>query len=137
MTNRMQNKNSISDLKNFIKFICIISVYFLLCLIPTPTGLSFAGQKALSMFVTIILLWAFEPVPMPIISFIFVPLVVFTGMMPLTSVLNNFATTSIFLIVAALMMSPAMEKTGLAERTVYFILSKIGCSSSRMLIGLL
>lgn len=118
-----------------ITLLGIFALYWLICSIPTPPALGFAGQKALALFLSIILLWALEPVPIPIVSFLLVPTVVFTGMMKLPAALNNFATTSIFLIVAALIMATAMEKTGFAERCVYYVLSKLGCTSRRMIIG--
>ncbi len=114
----------------------ILLLYYAITLLPTPAGLSMEGLKALAMFFCIILMWALEPVPLPIISLLYVPFVVFTGMMKLGPALSNFANSSIFLIIAALMMSPAMEKSGLAERVVYYMLSKIGCTASRMLVGI-
>lgn len=122
--------------RRIIELALIGALYWGITLIPLPQGLSIAGLKSLGMFVAVILLWAFEPIPMPLISFLFVPFVVFTGMMPLTSALNNFAASSIFLIIAALMMAPAMEKTGLAERVVFLLMDKIGCSANRMIVSI-
>ncbi|KAF1682054.1 anion transporter [Veillonella sp. R32] len=131
-----KDKKEKSMLRRIIELVSIFLIYFLITLLPLPEGLSLEGLKALGMFVTIILMWALEPVPLPMVSFVFVPFVIFTGMMKLGPALGSFANSSIFLIIAALMMSPAMEKTGLAERSVYVLLSKIGCTATRMVIGI-
>ncbi len=103
--------------------------------LPTPEGLSLAGQKALALFVGIIILWGTEPLPLPIISLIMVPIVVFFQLTTVGKALNSFSTTSIFLIVGALLMAPAMSKTGFAERFIYWLLSKIGCTAKRITLG--
>ena len=42
-------------------------------MMPTPAGLSVQGQKALGLFAAILVLWATEPVPLPIVSLLMVP----------------------------------------------------------------
>lgn len=113
-----------------------IAVIALICWLPTPEGLTVEGQKALALFIGIIILWATEPIPLPIISLIMVPAVVFFQLNTVGKALNSFSSTSVFLIVGALLMAPAMAKTGFAERFIYWLLSKIGCTATRITLGI-
>lgn len=111
------------------------AIFGLIMWLPTPEGLSIAGKKSLALFVAIIVLWATEPLPLPIISLIMVPTVVFFQLTTVGKALNSFSSSSIFLIVGALLMAPAMSKTGFAERFIYWLLSKIGCTAKRITFG--
>lgn len=112
----------------------------LIMLMPTPDGLSLQGQKALGLFAAILILWATEPVPLPIVSLLMVPAAIFTGAVPakgaVAKTLSNFATSSSFLIAGALIMSAAMSKTGFAARFIYKLMSVIGSSVRRITLGI-
>lgn len=105
-------------------------------LMPTPAGLSPAGQKALAGFCALLTLWATEPIPLPIISLLMVPAMVFMNLTSVSKALANFATSSIYLIAGALIMATAMSKTGFAERFIYWLMSKIGGSATRITLGI-
>jgi anion transporter len=125
-----------SNIKKYLGLLAAMLAVLIICFLPNPEGLKPEGQKALALFVGIIILWATEPVPLPITSLIMVPVVIFMGLMPLGKALNNFSTSSIFLIVGALLMAPAMSKTGFANRFIYWLLSKIGCTATRITLGI-
>ena len=125
-----------TGMSKLLGLLAAVAAVIIISMLPTPQGLTFAGQKALALFVGVIILWGTEPVPLPIISLILVPVVIFMGMMPLGKALNNFSTSSIFLIVGALLMAPAMSKTGFSDRFIYWLLSKIGCTATRITLGI-
>ncbi len=110
-------------------------------MMPTPAGLSITGQKALGLFAAILVLWATEPVPLPIVSLLMVPAAIFTGAVPakgaVAKTLESFATSSAFLIAGSLIMSEAMSKTGFAARMIYTLMSKIGSSVTRITLGIM
>ena len=109
----------------------------LIIFMPAQAGLTPAGQKALAVFASLLVLWATEPIPLPVISFLMVPVAVGLGLTNITKALGNFATSSIFLIAGSLIMAAAMSKTGFAERFIYWLMSKIGCSVSRITLGVM
>lgn len=105
-------------------------------LLPLPSGLTPEGQKALAVFVALITLWATEPLPLPIISLLMVPVAVFTQLITVPKALAEFSTSSIFLITGAFLMAPAMSKCGLAERFIYWLMTKIGHTTTRITLGI-
>jgi solute carrier family 13 (sodium-dependent dicarboxylate transporter), member 2/3/5 len=104
-------------------------------LMPLPDGLTVAGQRALAILVALVTLYLTEPVELAVASIMVVPAAVLLGLGKTSQVLMNFATSPIFLLVGAIIMSAAMEKTGLAERFTYYLLSKIGCSAKHITLG--
>ncbi|WP_183102157.1 SLC13 family permease [Gibbsiella quercinecans] len=132
----MAEKKPKTQAQRLIGFGGAAFLILLICLLPTPEGLTPEGQKALALFVGIIFLWATEPVPLAIVSLIMVPVVVSMGLLTVGRTLNNFSTSSIFLIVAALLMAPAMSKSGFADRLIYWLLSKVGCTAVRITFGI-
>ena len=129
------------ELKQIAGLVGAFAVGAILMNMPTPEGLSVQGQKALALFAAILVLWATEPIPLPIISLMMVPVAVFTGAMgpkdPVGKALSSFATSSAFLIAGALIMSEAMSKTGFAARFIYKLMSVIGSSVKRITFGIM
>jgi anion transporter len=106
-------------------------VYFM----PLPEGLTPQGQKAFALFCALITLWATEPIPLPIISLLMIPASMFMGLIKIQPALNEFSASSIYLIGGAIIMAVGMSKTGLAERIVFMLMSKIGHSTQRITLG--
>lgn len=104
-------------------------------LMPTPAGLTLAGKHALALLTALVTLYLTEPVELTVVSVMVIPAAVFLGLGSVKVVLENFATSTIFLLVGATMMAAAMEKTRLAERFTYWLLSTIGCTATRITLG--
>lgn len=114
-----------------------LAVLFGILLLPSPEGLTPVAQKALAIFCMLLVLWATEPIPLPIISLLVLCVVTFLNVLSPTKALAGFAATSVYLIAGALMLSVAMEKTGFAERVVYLLMSKVGCGTKRITFGIM
>lgn len=112
-----------------------VLIFSAILLMPTPSGLTLAGQKALAVLAGLVVLYLTEPVELTVASIMVIPTAVFLGLGNVKQVLENFATSSIFLLVGAIMMAAAMEKTRLAERFTYWLLSTIGCSARNITLG--
>lgn len=128
-----------SFLQNYDKrwgLVLAFAVGAIVCLMPLPDGLTPQGQKALGLFLALITLWATEPVPLPIISLLMLPACIFLGLTKMQAALNNFAVSSIYLIGGALIMAVGMSKTGLAERIIFLLMSKIGHTTRRITLGI-
>lgn len=114
-----------------LAIMCMLLVWFM----PTPAGLSLVGKKALVLFSGVFVLYLTEAIPLAITSLAVVPGAVLLGATNLKGALDGFASSSVYLLVAAFVLATAMVKTKLAERITYVILSKIGCSTRNITIG--
>lgn len=112
-----------------------IIAFTAILMMPTPAGLTVMGQKALAVLAGLVILYLTEPVELTVASIMVIPASVFLGLANTKQVLENFATSPIFLLVGAIMMAAAMEKTRLAERFTYWLLSTIGCSARNITLG--
>ena len=114
-----------------LAIVLMTAVWFM----PKLPGLSVVGQKALSLFVGVFVLYLTEAIPLPITSMLVVPAAVLMGVVNLKTALEGFASSSVYLIVGAFILATAMVKTKLAERITYMILSGIGGSARNITLG--
>ncbi|MGO9139470.1 MAG: DASS family sodium-coupled anion symporter [Syntrophales bacterium] len=132
----------------------IISVLVLLgiILMPTPEGLTVAGQRMIAMLIFSIIIWMTETVSYPISAAIILAIMVFLlGTSPdvanpktvmgtskgLSLALGGFSNPATALVGGALFIAAAMMQTGLDKRIALSILSKIGTKTNRILIGVI
>jgi len=113
--------------------ICFLAVWFA----PAPTGLALAGQKALAIFAAIFVLYLTEAMPLGITSLAVIPLAVLTGTVKLSSALEGFAASTVYLLIGAFILGAAMVKTRLADRITYVILSRIGSKTRNIVYGMM
>ena len=111
-------------------------VVTVLLLMPTPAGLTVLGQKAIAVLAGLVVLFLTEPMELPIASMAVPPAAVLLGITNIKGALEGFATPAIFLLVGAVIMSAAMEKTRVAERFTYWLLATIGCSARNITLGI-
>jgi solute carrier family 13 (sodium-dependent dicarboxylate transporter), member 2/3/5 len=119
-------------------------------LMPQPAGLSVAGQHMLAIFAFAVVVWITEAVEYAASSIMVLALIAFLlGIAPdpahpehimganaaLTAALEGFTNTAVALIAAALLIATAMAVTGLDKRIALKIISLIGTSYRRILIG--
>jgi len=112
-----------------------IILMIIVWLMPNLAGLSQIGQRALSLFVGIFVLYLTEALPLAITSLLVVPGAVLMGIVNLKGALEGFSSPSVYLLVGAFILATAMVKTRLAERITYVILSKIGSSARNITLG--
>ena len=127
-------KNLLPNWKTLFKVAMPFLLAGLVFLLPME-GLSLAGKKSIALLVWLISMYAFEPVPMAISSLLAVPLTVFWGLANVNKALAGYASSSIYLIFGAFIMAAAVEKSRVAERLTYWMLSKIGCTAVRITLG--
>ena len=110
--------------------------YFIVSL-PTPDGLTFAGQKALAIFAISLILWVTHLIPLAVTSLLALALIPLTGVLTSKESFAMFGNQAVFFILGALILSAALMKSGLSSRITVWFLSKFGNNSSRLLTGLL
>jgi anion transporter len=119
-------------------------------LLPQPEGLSVAGQHMLGIFAFAVIIWMTEGVEYAASSIILLALMAFLlGTAPdpahpghllgthaaLSAALAGFTNSAVALIAASLVIAAAMAITGLDKRLAVKVISVIGTSRSRILIG--
>jgi anion transporter len=119
-------------------------------MLPQPSGLSIAGQHMLGIFAFAVIVWITEAVEYAASSVMILVLMAFLlGFAPnparpdqflgttvgLSTALQGFTNTAVALIAASLFIAAAMSITGLDKRLAIKVISVIGTSRSRVLIG--
>jgi sodium-dependent dicarboxylate transporter 2/3/5 len=119
-------------------------------LLPQPAGLSTAGQHMLGIFAFAVVVWMTESVEYAASSVMLVALMAFLlGTAPdpahpdhilgtsgaLSAAMDGFTNPAVVLIAASLVIATAMTATGLDKRLAFIVISLIGTSRSRLLIG--
>lgn len=93
-----------------------------LCL-PTPSGLSLAGQRVLAVTALAIGLWVGEALPVGVTSMLVVLALVLSGGVPgFREALAGFAEPVAYFLIAVLTLGLAVLRSGLAERVARFFL---------------
>src|SRR6202042_3795544 len=115
-----------------------------------PAGLSVAGQYMLGIFAFAVIIWMTEAVEYAASSIMLMALMAFLlGLVPdpahperglgtgpaLSVTLRGFTNTAVALIAAALVSAAAMAIPGLDRRLAFKVISLLGTSPSRLLIG--
>lgn len=99
-----------------------IAVGLGIALLPTPRGLSQQGHLVLAVSAFSILLWVLQTMNNGISSVLMIGLMILVGVRP-TVALSGFAEPSFWILLVVLFYGFAMQRTGLAQRLSFHILS--------------
>jgi sodium-dependent dicarboxylate transporter 2/3/5 len=126
-----------------------IALLAILCL-PTPAGLSVAGQRMLAVFGFAVIVWVTDALDYAVSALVIAalmalllgispnvtdPNVVIGTVQGLTTAISGFGNTALTLVAAALFLAAAMTVTGLDRRIALIILSRVGIRTNRVVIG--
>ncbi|HEY5596079.1 MAG TPA: DASS family sodium-coupled anion symporter [Candidatus Bipolaricaulota bacterium] len=106
-----------------------------LLLLPTPQGLTSAGQRALAIAAVAALFFITEPFPLPAVALLIAAFQVLLGLGSGNEVARSFMGDSVFFIMGSLMISVALVKQRLDRRIAYAILRMTGPHLLRILFG--
>ena len=104
---------------------------------PAPVGLSPIGHRALIVFAGVFVIYLTEAISLVVTSLAMVPLLVMTSLAKPNEALAPFASTSVYLLIAAFILATAMVKTKLAERITYLIMRTIGSGTRKLTFGVM
>ena len=127
----------LSKSSRYFAFSGLALLWYFIVTLPTPPGLTFAGQKALAVFAVCLILWITHMIPLAVTSLLAIALIPLTGVMTSKESFAMFGNQAVFFIMGALILSAALMKSGLSSRITLWFLRKFGSSSSRLLTGLL
>ena len=110
--------------KKYIKLLIMILVPVVFYFIPVPNGLKAEAWTMLSIYIVAILGIILRPFPEPIIIISIIGISgLFINIEPL---LSGFATTTVWLVFSAFLISQAFVNTGLGKRIAYILIGKFG-----------
>jgi sodium-dependent dicarboxylate transporter 2/3/5 len=119
-------------------------------LIPTPPGLSIAGQRMLAILAFAIVIWMTEALDYAVSAIVIAALMAFLlGLSPnpanpaviwgtsagLGLAFSGFANTALALVASALFLAAAMTVTGLDKRIALAILARVGAETRHVVAG--
>ena len=106
--------------------------------LPTPAGLSQAGQRVLAVAGLAIGLWCAETIPAGVTGIVVVVAMVLSGGVPsFREGLAGFADPVVYFLIGVLTLGLAVSKSGLAERFALFFLRRSGGRSRALYVQLL
>lgn len=99
------------------KFGVAVALFIGILLLPTPAGLTGAGQRALAVMVLAVALWATEALPVSVTGIAGVALLALLGAVPdIAAGLYGFGQPVAYFLIGILTLGLAVERSGLAER---------------------
>jgi anion transporter len=116
----------------WVPLLIAIAIGLALYFMPAQHGLTRAGQTALAITAFTIVLWAFGVMNNGVASVLMMALLIPAGARPALA-LSGFSSGSWWILLAVLYYGFAMQKTGLAARVSYYILSLFPGSYSGIL----
>jgi sodium-dependent dicarboxylate transporter 2/3/5 len=119
------------------RFGLVLALTIVALLLPTPSGLSDAGHRALALFVFTGSILALEPVSLPIAA-LMVPLAqVALGIAQTSETFQAFSRPVVFLILASLFLAEGLHRHGLTRRIALRTLVATGGVVPRLLLGIM
>ena len=105
---------------------------------PTPAGLSPAGQRVLAVAMLAIGLWCTEIIPSGVTAIVLVAALTLSGGVPgLRQALEGFAEPVAYFLIGVLTLGLAVLRSGLAERLARFFLRRSGGRARALYLQLL
>ncbi len=104
---------------------------------PTPAGLTYEGKMAMGVFASALILWITNSLPTYVTALAAIVTLATSGGWTESNALGVLGYDVIWLMVAAFIITSAMEKSGLARRMALFLISKFGRTTKMVLATLI
>lgn len=112
-----------------------LAAFGVLFCMPTPEGLTAAGQAAVASFALALIWWITEPVPTYVTSLALMTLLVFTDAWSQDKILGVLGLDVIWLNVMAFILSAILIRTNLAKRMALHLLVRFGRHAGTTLLA--
>uniref|UniRef100_UPI002FD8DBD6 anion permease n=1 Tax=Anaerospora hongkongensis TaxID=244830 RepID=UPI002FD8DBD6 len=99
---------------------------------PVPAGLKPEAWKLMAIFVSTILGFILQPLPIGSLAFISVTFTALSGVLKPAEALSGFSNGTIWLIVSAFLFAKGFIKTGLGRRIAYVLIRALGDSTLKL-----
>ena len=110
-------------------------LFILILIIPTPQGLDIPAKRAAACAVLMAVWWITEALPLPVTALL--PLILYPSLQIINAkdVALSYADRNIFLFMGGFMIAMAMQRHNLHKRIALSIISIIGTSTRRIILG--
>lgn len=126
--------------RTFRKLVPGIVIFLLLLFMPTPEGLTIAGQRALALFIFIVYLWVTETFPLPVTAFMagvgLMLLGVYTGSGAAKQAFSPYAADAVFMVLGSLIMAQGLVSSGGDRIIAGTLLKRFAGSTWGLLFGI-
>lgn len=112
-----------------------LAVFTLVCLLPTPEGLSQAGMYTLALLALMVIWWVSEALPIGITSLLPIVIAPVFGIATLEQTLPGYAHKIVFLLMGGFIIGKSIVRWNLHQRIALGILSKVGSKPSSLIAG--
>ena len=110
-----------------------LAAFVIVLWLPTPTGLSPEGQRALAVFALCVSYWMLNVLPLMITSLMAIALIPLTGVMTSADTYALFGNSAVFFILGAFILAACLMKSGLSTRMSLVVLERFGHTPHRLL----
>ncbi|MFV8828006.1 SLC13 family permease [Alkalihalobacterium sp. APHAB7] len=134
-TEKKNNSNPMYKKSQLIGLILGPALFAIIMLFFSPEGLSPEARAVLASTVWIATWWITEAIPIPATSLLPIVLFPITGALDSGSVTSSYGNSIIFLFLGGFLIALAMERWDLHKRIALTIISIIGTSTQRLVLG--
>ncbi len=118
-----------------IGFIIGALVFALFLFLPAPVSLGAAGWRTAAVGTLMAIWWMTEAIPIPATALLPLALFPLLGVLDMASAAAPYANELIFLFMGGFLLAAAMERWGLHKRVALGIMSRVGTSPNRLVLG--
>ena len=112
-----------------------VLAFLLIYYMPTPSGLTMAGQIVLASFALALVWWVMEPVPTHVTSLVLMGLLVFFNGWQENNVLGVLGYSVIWLNILAFILASMLVKTNLAKRIALQLIVRFGHNARQIALA--
>jgi len=118
--------------KKIRSWLIIIAVGAAIWFIPPPEGVTLQAWRIFDVFVTTIVGFMLQPMPIGAISIVSLGITALLGLAKVSDVLAGFGNSTVWLVVVAFLLSRGFIQTGFGRRIALMIMKAIGHSTLRL-----
>ena len=112
------------------RLLALLGIYVLVAhVLPAPEGIEAAGWRITGVFFAIIAGLMLQPLPGSQVVLLGITAVILVGGVPMERALQGYSAASVWMVLAAMMMSRALRECGLARRIALWFVRAIGRTS--------
>jgi sodium-dependent dicarboxylate transporter 2/3/5 len=130
-------QNSKINKKSLYGLLFTLAIGIIICILPTPKGLTPEGQRALALLVMAAILWLSDIVPLGATSLLIIALAPLMGTLDAKKSMQSLGNDVIFLFLGGFIVAIAMSKFGLDKRIALWIIKKVGTSTKKVMLGIM
>jgi sodium-dependent dicarboxylate transporter 2/3/5 len=111
------------------------ATFFLMLVVPAPESLGIAGWRTAAVGTLMAIWWMTEAIPIPATALLPLALFPLLGVLDMANAAAPYANELIFLFMGGFLLAAAMERWGLHKRVALGIMTRVGTSPSRLVLG--